>query len=35
LPRVSRSIAALAKALHDQQDLHHALFAHANAAEDP
>jgi AcrR family transcriptional regulator len=35
LRRLDAFIAALAKALHDHQVLHHALFTHADAAEDP
>jgi TetR/AcrR family fatty acid metabolism transcriptional regulator len=35
LRRLDTFIAALASALHDHQELHHALFTHARAAEDP
>ena len=35
LRRLDTFIAALAGALHDHQELHHALFTHAGAAEDP
>ena len=35
LRRLDTFIAALANALHDHHDLHHALFTHADAAEDP
>src|SRR6516162_11564040 len=35
LRRLDTFIAALAGALHDRQELHHALFTHADAAEDP
>jgi AcrR family transcriptional regulator len=35
LRRLDTFIAALAHALHDHQGLHHALFTHAGAAEDP
>jgi AcrR family transcriptional regulator len=35
LHRLDTFIAALAHALHDHQDLHHALFTHTGAAEDP
>ena len=35
LRRLDTFIAALASALHDRQELHHALFTHARAAEDP
>jgi AcrR family transcriptional regulator len=35
LRRLDTFIAALANALHDRQELHHALFTHADAAEDP
>jgi TetR/AcrR family fatty acid metabolism transcriptional regulator len=35
LRRLDTFIAALASALHDHRELHHALFTHARAAEDP
>jgi TetR/AcrR family fatty acid metabolism transcriptional regulator len=35
LRRLDTFIAALAGALHDHRELHHALFTHAGAAEDP
>src|SRR6516162_529063 len=35
LRRLDTFIAALASALHDHRELHHALFSHAGAAEDP
>ena len=35
LRRLDTFIAALAHALHDHHELHHALFTHADAAEDP
>ena len=35
LRRLDTFIAALANALHDHKELHHALFTHADAAEDP
>ena len=35
LRRLDTFIAALADALHDHQELHHALFTHTGAAEDP
>ena len=35
LRRLDTFIAALAHALHDHQELHHALFTHTGAAEDP
>ena len=35
LRRLDTFIAALTSAIHDRQELHHALFTHADAAEDP